>query len=407
MVIPSLERRPSRRTGALMIRALAFWALALGAILLIVASLTTTASAQMRGARAGELPELDAATRAAVVDSIAAVIDSVYVLGEPAERIVAHLQAQLAAGAYDDLSDPVELVQTLERECQEVNHDGHFGIVAMHKPEPTPASEAEGAEAEDPEAEDPEAEVEERRRFLQARNYGFAKVEILPGNVGYLKFDFFADTEDPGAGETAAAAMNFLANASAVIIDLRENGGGAASMIRLLAGYFFAENTHLINWDIRAQNKTVQSYSADVVPGRRLDETPVYVLTSGRTFSAAEEFTFDLKHLERATVVGDTTGGGGHTVAGYEFEFADFVVGIRVPYGRAYDPKTNEGWEGTGVAPHIAVPAEQALTAADLPRGGRALVPARGPSAFPAGADGRRPLHGRRPGVLPAELRAG
>ena len=116
----------------------------------------------------------------------------------------------------DDLSDPVELVQTLERECQEVNHDGHFGIMAMHKPEPAPASVAEGEE------EDPEAEAEERRRFMRARNYGFARVEILPGSVGYVKFDFFADTEDPGAGETAAAAMNFLANASAVIIDLRE-----------------------------------------------------------------------------------------------------------------------------------------------------------------------------------------
>jgi hypothetical protein len=95
-----------------------------------------------------------------------------------------------------------------------------------------------------------------------------------------------------------------------------------------------------------------------------LTETPVYVLTSRRTYSAAEEFTFDLKHLERATVVGDTTGGGGHTVAGYDFGFDGFRIAIRVPHGRAFDPKTGEGWEGKGVIPDRPVPSDEALTTA-------------------------------------------
>jgi C-terminal processing protease CtpA/Prc len=166
------------------------------------------------------------------------------------------------------------------------------------------------------------------------------------------------------AFEAAAAAMNFLANCNAVILDLRENGGGSASMIRFICGYLFEENTHLINWDIRAKKKTVQSYSADFVPGRRITEQSVYILTSDHTFSAAEEFTFDLKNLERATVVGDTTGGGGHTVASCVFTFDGFRMGMRVPYGRAYNPENNEGWEGVGIIPHIAVPVEQALDAA-------------------------------------------
>jgi hypothetical protein len=135
-------------------------------------------------------------------------------------------------------------------------------------------------------------------------------------------------------------------------------------MIRFICGYLFEEKQHLINWTIRAENTTVQSYSADFVPGRRLTDQPVYVLTSSRTFSAAEEFTFDLRNLERATVVGDTTGGGGHTVAGYTFAFDGFRIGIRLPYGRAHNPENNEGWEGVGVIPHIAVPADQALEAA-------------------------------------------
>jgi C-terminal processing protease CtpA/Prc len=158
--------------------------------------------------------------------------------------------------------------------------------------------------------------------------------------------------------------MNFLANSNAVILDVRYNGGGSASMIRFICGYLFEENEHLINWDIRAEDLTVQSYSADYVPGKRITEQPLYILTSDRTFSAAEEFTFDLRNLERATVVGDTTGGGGHTVAGYVFDFDGFRIGIRVPYGRAYNPENNEGWEGVGVLPHIAVPVEQALDAA-------------------------------------------
>ena len=122
----------------------------------------------------------------------------------------------------------------------------------------------------------------------------------------------------------------------------------------------------MINWDIRAMKKTVQSYSADYVPGKRSVDQPVYILTSGRTFSAAEEFTFDLKNLERATVVGDTTGGGGHTVASHMFDFDGFRIGIRLPFGRAYNPENDEGWEGVGVIPDIPVPADQALEVAQL-----------------------------------------
>jgi hypothetical protein len=324
--------------------------------LLIAASLVTfglcaRAGAQSPFARPGDLPAIDARIRAAIVDSVTAVIDTVYVDGDAAVRIAAHLRKQLGSGAYRELTDPAEFVLKLEEEAQSINRDGHFGMRAMFLPDP-----ALGEEPAD------SLRHERRRRRMREANFGFDKVEILPGNVGYLKLDMFADTGD--AAETAAGAMNFLGNARALIIDLRQNGGGTASMIRLLAGYLFAESTHLINWDIRARGETVQSWSADVVPGRRLDDVPVYVLTSRSTFSAAEEFTFDLKHLERATIVGDTTGGGGNTVSQHFFDFDDFRVGMRVPYGHAYDPKTGAGWEGIGVIPHIAVPSEQALQVA-------------------------------------------
>jgi hypothetical protein len=309
-------------------------------------------AAHAQFASPGQLPGIDAATRAAVIDSVTAAIDSIYVLEEPAKRIVAGLRTNLAAGEYDDLADPVLLARRLSEDAQAIHHDGHFGIAAM----PPLGPDVPETKDEDP------ADVEFQRRLDRAQNYGFRKAEILSGGIGYLRFDRFSHGDEAFAA--AAAAMNFLANSNAIILDLRHNGGGSAAMIRFICGYLFEENAHLINWDIRAEKKTVQSYSPDYVPGKRITEQPVYVLTSRNTFSAAEEFTFDLKNLERATVVGDTTGGGGHTVASRIFDFDGFRVGMRIPYGRAYNPENNEGWEGVGVVPHIAVPADQALDVA-------------------------------------------
>ena len=324
-------------------------------VCLLASVLAVAPIALAQAPRPAALPPLDAATRAAVVDSLTAAIDSVYVLAEPAARIVAGLRTNLARGDYDQLTDPEEFARRLESDAQAINHDGHFGIRAL--PPLDPAVEA-AQQDEDP------ADLDRRRRLDRAANYGFRQAEILAGGVGYLRFDRFAGEDEAFAAATAA--MNFLANSNAVILDLRGNGGGNASMIRYLCGYLFPESTHLINWDIRARGLTRQSYSADAVPGSRLLTQPVYVLTSSRTFSAAEEFSFDLRNLERATLVGETTGGGGHTVAGYVFGFDGFRMMIRIPYGRAYNPLTNEGWEGRGVEPHIAVPADQALDAAHV-----------------------------------------
>ncbi len=321
------------------------------AVLAAGAVLVPAASAQPGVARPGQLPAIDAMVQAAIVDSVTATIDSVYVIGEGAQRIVAFLRRQLAEGAYRNLTDPAEFATRLEADAQATHHDGHFAIRAM---QPLPPGRAE--RVADP------RDDERAQRSLRERNFGFQKVELLSGNIGYLKLNQFADT-DVAAG-TAIAAMNFLADAGALIIDLRENGGGNASMIRLLATYLFKDQVHLINWYERVHDETVQSRTLDYVPGRRLAEVPVYVLTSRNTFSAAEEFTFDLKNLKRATIVGDTTGGGGHTVSAQAFDFKTFRIGLRVPYGRAYDPKTGKGWEGVGVIPDLAVPSAQALQAA-------------------------------------------
>ncbi|MFH0778334.1 MAG: S41 family peptidase [Candidatus Eisenbacteria bacterium] len=259
------------------------------------------------------------------------------------------LRARHTAGAYAELSDPASFSARLQRDMLSVYLDKHLIVGAL----PPEASGADGASAEP----NPDRAEGPRRN-----NYGFKKVQILPGNVGYLELTQFADAAV--AGGTAVGAMNFLANADALIIDLRENGGGHASMIQLLTGYFLAEPAHLVSWYKRATNETEQSWSQAYVPGKRMPDTPLFVLTSSFTGSAAEEFAYDLKNLERATIVGETTGGAAHTIELHFFDFGSFRTALQVPAGRSISPITKTNWEAVGVTPDIAVPASNALLTA-------------------------------------------
>jgi C-terminal processing protease CtpA/Prc len=131
-------------------------------------------------------------------------------------------------------------------------------------------------------------------------------VKLLPGNIGYLRLDGFMPA-DLG-GRTAVAAMSFLSGADAIIFDLRNNGGGSPTMIQLLSSYLFSEPTHLNDLYYREGDRRNQFWTLPWVDGERRPDIPVYVLTSARTFSAAEEFTNNLKVLKRATIVGETPG---------------------------------------------------------------------------------------------------
>ena len=156
---------------------------------------------------------------------------------------------------------------------------------------------------------DNEAELAQLRR----ENFYFERVERLDGNVGYLDFRQFVDARLAGA--TAVAAMNFLSNCDAIIIDLRQNGGGEPSMIQLLTSYFFDEPKHINSFYVRYSDSIEQFWTQAYVPGKKMPDVPLYVLTSSYTFSGAEEFTYNLKNLKRATIIGETTGGGAHPVS--------------------------------------------------------------------------------------------
>ncbi len=291
---------------------------------------------------------IDAATRTHVIDGAIAQLNESYVFPETAKKMGEAVKARQKKGEYDSVTDGDAFAKMLTDHFQEVSHDKHLRV--NFSPAPMP-DRPEGP---------PDAEALARyRKDMERMNCGFDKVEILSGNVGYLKFGMFADPEV--CGSTAVAAMNFLANVDAIIFDLRENGGGDPKMIALLSTYLFSELTHLNDLWERKGDSTHQYWTLPYVPGKRLDGKPAYVLTSKQTFSGAEEFSYNLKNLKRATIIGETTGGGAHPVSGHRID-DHFMIGV--PFARAISPISKTNWEGTGVEPDVKVPAAEALATA-------------------------------------------
>lgn len=296
-------------------------------------------------------PALDAAEKARVVEAAAAMLERTYVLPDVATQMAALIRKNLADAQYSGITNGQEFAERLTADLRSVSRDRHLGVV--FDPERV-------RELRNPDTRDTAAAEEERRRLQRMSNYSFREVRMLPGNLGYLKFNGFADAD--GAYRVAVGAMAFLANCDALIIDLRENGGGSPQMIQVITSYLFdGEPQHLNSFYYRADDKIEQTWTLPYVPGARMPATPVYVLTSTYTFSGAEEFSYNLKNLKRATIVGETTGGGAHPVRP-EVLTDSFIM--RVPFARAVNPISKTNWEGTGVEPDVKVPAAAALDTA-------------------------------------------
>jgi hypothetical protein len=292
---------------------------------------------------------VDAATRARVIDAAVAKLNQYYVFPETAQRMAEAVQTRLARGAYDTITGGNAFASALTTDLRAVSHDKHLSVAFSSRVLPPM----------DPDATPDSAVTAQRRAMLLRNNCAFERVEWLSSNIGYLKFNAFGETAVCAA--TVTAAMTFLAHVDALIIDLRNNGGGDPEMVAWVSSYLFAEPTHLNDLYDRAADKTTEYWTSRDAPGPRLADTPVFILTSSRTFSAAEEFAYNLKNLKRATIVGETTGGGAHPVAGHRI---DDHFTIRVPFARAINPISKTNWEGTGVVPDVPVPANEALDTA-------------------------------------------
>ncbi len=287
--------------------------------------------------------------RAAIVSRVANIFEEHYVYEGVAKQIADYIRQKLDNGEYNSIENFEKFISQLTEDLQYISHDQHCNIYRYQKP--SAVSKADSIEQRN-------RELAELRR----ENFGFRNVEILPGNIGYANIFQFYDPKD--AAPTAIAAMNFLANCDALVIDLRENGGGHFTMCQLICSYFFDAPTRLIDHHYR-DGDSHQEWTLPFVPGPKMTDIPIYVLVSRRTFSAAEGFAFCLKNRGRATIIGERTRGGAHPVEYYHFP--QEAITIRVPYGRAADPATDSNWEGTGVEPDIQAPAfEEALIVANI-----------------------------------------
>lgn len=276
---------------------------------------------------------LDAATKARVIEQLATELRTKYVFPKIGEEMALAVEKSVEDGDYTEFEDAREFATYLTEQLRDICNDKHLRVRSG-----TPRRPSRGP----------------GRR--QSDNHGFVKVEMLPGGIGYLKFNYFSSDDD--AKKTATAAMNFLANSKAIIFDLRQNGGGSPDMIAYLSSYLFEEPTHLNSFYNRPSDTTTESWTQKEVPGKKMVDTPVYVLTSNYTFSGAEEFSYNLRNLKRGTIVGETTGGGAHPVRpvslGSRFHMS-------MPFARAINPITQTNWEGVGVKPHVETSADDAL----------------------------------------------
>jgi len=295
-------------------------------------------------------PTLDAAKKQAIVDEIAELLNKNYVFAETAAKMEERVRGRLKNGDYDKYAGAAEFAQAVSQDLLAVSKDRHLGFA--YNPEATENIRRLNSRSEEEARKARERQLQASRR----ENFGFRKVERLAGNIGYLDFRMFASPDQ--AGPTAIAAMNFLAYCDAIIVDLRQNGGGDPAQIQLISSYFFDEPVHLNDLYARAEDRTENYWTLPYVPGPKAVGADLYILTSARTFSGAEEFTYNMKNLKRATVIGETTGGGAHPT-GARIVQHDFI--LRVPFARAINPVSKTNWEGTGVTPDVQVPAAQAF----------------------------------------------
>ena len=299
---------------------------------------------------AAQSPEkpLGAAQRKTVVEGLGRELLKNYVFPDVAAKTAAALKDKLVKGGYDSATSTKTFGEVLAADLQTLGHDKHFQV--EFDPEFKPEEDEDVAPTP--------TQREEGRTLFARRSWGIAKVEILPGNVGLLDVRGFGPAEF--CGSAFANALGLLSGTHALILDLRQNGGGEPDAVAFLCSYFFDEGDvrHLNDIYNRPKDRTRQ-YWTTAVPGVRFGGTkPLYVLTSHSTFSGGEECAYDFQTQKRGILVGEATGGGANP--GGPVALGEGFVAF-IPTGRAINPITKTNWEHVGVVPDLKSPAAEAL----------------------------------------------
>jgi len=297
------------------------------------------------------MAELTPATRQAVIGEIIRLAREKYVIPETGLETARIIQQRLEAGHYDAILSPQELADRLTADLRGASGDQHWAVSYDSALIKALYDEDES-----------EADLAELKEHLRRANFGIEKVQHLPGNIGYLDVREFSWIGFPGAGETITAAMQLVAHCDALIFDLRRNHGGEVETLQLYVSYLVRPEPRLYDvFHYRPTNETQQFWTMPYVPGTRMADVPLYLLTSGTTGSGGEAFAYILKGMGRAMVVGEATLGAAHTT---DMETIQEHFQVEFPSGRSISPFTQGDWEGSGVLPDIAVPGEEALQTA-------------------------------------------
>ncbi len=288
--------------------------------------------------------QLDASERKRIIASAAENLRQHYVDRAAGQRVADLFLAREKRGEYDDIADRPTLSAVMTQELRDATGDRHLTL--DYFPSPLPQQSA---------AQSPES-LARYREAMKQQNCTIEKVELLPRNIGYLKFNSFPDPEV--CRVAVMAAMTYVNHADAVIFDLRENRGGDPAMVELVGSYLF---DHPEYWYNPREATTAESWTQSPVPGSNLADKPVFVLISARTSSGAEQFAYDLKMLKRATLVGETTAGAAH--AGV-FHRLDDHFGMGIPEVKAINPYSENDWAGVGVSPDVKASDTDALDVA-------------------------------------------
>ena len=288
-----------------------------------------------------------------LIDSLDRAFFKNYIFPDKSQVIIKYLREQLKNGFYQKITDRATLARQISKDIQAAHRDPHINInydprfaelLAGPPPPHVPGSDS--------------LWIKNARK----NNFSFRKIEILNGNIGYIRLDGFNGfVED--AKPIASAAFRFVSNTDAIIIDLRNNGGGSPWMVKQIASYFVTERTRLNDIYERKFDKTFEFWAEPELGENMKLTMPLYILTGSGTASAAEDFSYAMQVNKRAVIVGDTTAGGAHPT-GPVAVGQGFVASI--PFARSINHITKTDWEGTGVIPDHSVDSDAALVRAQV-----------------------------------------
>lgn len=287
-----------------------------------------------------------------VTENVAALIEENFYDEERAAVIAEELRGTAASGEWARVQDPLRLAELLSSTI--AAYDNHFRV--------TWSPPDDGSE--------PTGDTAGRQLYgfgdhLRRSGYGFREIGILPGNIGYIDMTFFAhiDFEEPTdpAWRAANAALALVSQADAVIIDLRENGGGSPAMVGYLTSAFTSPGARIYNI-FHSRSGTESEAPGIFHPEPRLD-VPLYILTSGRTASAGEALPYTLQAANRTTVIGEASYGAANPGGAFD---AGNGFSVFIATGSPVNQVTGTNWEGDGVRPDVDSPSADALRAAQI-----------------------------------------